>query len=42
MIYQYAFGQMNTMGYASALAVILSIVIFVVSILAERVNERSN
>ncbi len=25
MIYQYAFGQMNTMGYAAALAIVLAI-----------------
>jgi len=41
MIYQYAFGQMNTMGYASALAIILAIVIFVISRLAEKLNERA-
>lgn len=39
MIYQYAFGQMNTMGYAAALAIVLAIVIFCVSLLAEQVNR---
>ncbi|MDH6365317.1 multiple sugar transport system permease protein [Enterococcus sp. PF1-24] len=39
MIYQYAFGQMNTMGYAAALAIVLSIIIFVASRLAEKLNS---
>lgn len=39
MIYQYAFGQMNTMGYAAALAIILAIMIFTVSLLAEKLNQ---
>ncbi len=38
MIYQYAFGQMNTMGYAAALAIVLAIIIFTVSRIAERLN----
>lgn len=38
MIYQYAFGQMNTMGYAAALAIVLAIIIFVASRLAEKLN----
>nr|WP_137639172.1 sugar ABC transporter permease [Lactiplantibacillus dongliensis] len=38
MVYQYAFGSMNTMGYACALAVVLTIIIFVVSRLTERLN----
>lgn len=38
MIYQYAFGQMNTMGYAATLAILLAIIIFVASRLAERLN----
>ena len=42
MIYQYAFGQMNTMGYAASLAIVLAAVIFIVSRLAEKLNgERS-
>ncbi|MFO8069743.1 MAG: sugar ABC transporter permease [Alkalibacterium sp.] len=40
MIYQYAFGQMNSMGYASALAITLAAIIFVVSMIAEKVNNR--
>lgn len=39
MIYQYAFGQMNTMGYAAALAIVLAILIFSVSLLAEKLNK---
>lgn len=39
MIYQYAFGQMNTMGYAAALAIVLAIIIFVASRLAEKLNS---
>lgn len=39
MIYQYAFGQMNTMGYAAALAVVLAITIFITSLLAEKLNS---
>ncbi|MBP1042752.1 sugar ABC transporter permease [Vagococcus sp. BWB3-3] len=38
MIYQYAFGQMNSMGYAASLAIVLAIIIFTVSILAEKLN----
>jgi multiple sugar transport system permease protein len=38
MIYQYAFGQMNTMGYAAALAIVLAIIIFMASRLAEKLN----
>lgn len=38
MIYQYAFGQMNTMGYAAALAIVLAIIIFIASRLAEKLN----
>lgn len=39
MIYQYAFGQMNTMGYATALAIVLAIIIFITSLLAEKLNK---
>lgn len=39
MVYQYAFGQMNTMGYASAIAIVLATVIFTVSRLAEYLNR---
>lgn len=39
MIYQYAFGQMNSMGYAASLAIVLAIIIFTVSLLAEKLNS---
>lgn len=39
MIYRYAFGTQNAMGYAAAMAVILAIVIMVISRLAERANK---
>lgn len=39
MIYQYAFGQMNTMGYAAALAIVLAVIIFVASRFAEKLNS---
>jgi len=43
IIYQYAFKTIGTMGYASALAIILTIVIFMVSMLARKLNkEESN
>ena len=38
MVYQYAFGSMNTMGYACALAIVLTIIIFIVSRLTEKLN----
>lgn len=38
LVYQNAFGQMNTMGYAAALAVILAILIFIVARVAEKLN----
>ena len=39
MIYRYAFGTQNAMGYAAAMAVILAIVIMVISRIAEKANE---
>lgn len=43
IIYQYAFQTIGTMGYASALAIILTLIIFTVSMLARRLNkEESN
>lgn len=43
IIYQYAFKTIGTMGYASALAIILTIIIFTVSMLARKLNkEESN
>ncbi|WP_214694432.1 MULTISPECIES: sugar ABC transporter permease [unclassified Exiguobacterium] len=43
IIYQYAFKTIGTMGYASALAIILTIIIFTVSMIARKLNkEESN
>ncbi|KDN58141.1 MAG: sugar ABC transporter permease [Exiguobacterium sp.] len=43
IIYQYAFQTIGTMGYASALAIILTLIIFTVSMIARRLNkEESN
>lgn len=39
MIYRYAFGTQNAMGYAAAMAVILAIIIMLISLLAEKVNK---
>ena len=39
VIYQFAFQVMGTMGYASALAILLAILIFVVSMIARRINK---
>jgi len=39
VIYQYAFQVMGTMGYASALAILLTILIFVVSMIVKFVNR---
>jgi len=42
LIYQYAFQIMGTMGYASALAILLAIIILVVSIIAKRLNKEES
>lgn len=39
IIYQYAFGTIGTMGYASALAILLAIIIFAASMIARKVNK---
>jgi len=39
LIYRFAFQVIGTMGYASALAILLTILIFVVSFIARRVNK---
>ena len=39
VIYQFAFQVMGTMGYASALAILLTIIIFIVSMIARRINK---
>lgn len=38
LIFQYAFGQQNQMGYAAVIAIMLAIIIFVVSRIAEKLN----
>lgn len=38
LIFQYAFGTNNQMGYAAVLAILLAIIIFVVTRIAERLN----
>ena len=42
LIYQYAFKTLGTMGYASALAILLTIVIFTVSMIARRLNKEES
>lgn len=39
LIYRYAFQIIGTMGYASALAILLTILIFIVSMIAKRLNK---
>lgn len=39
MIYKYAFGSQNAMGYAAALAIILALIIMLISRIAEKVNK---
>lgn len=39
LVYKYAFGTQNAMGYAATLAVILAIVIFIISYLAQKANK---
>lgn len=39
MIYKYAFGSQNAMGYAATLAIILAVIIMVISRIAEKVNN---
>lgn len=38
LIYQYAFGQNNQMGYAAVLAITLAMIIFIVTRIAEKLN----
>lgn len=38
MVYRYAFGSNNAMGYASTIAIILAVVIMAVSFLSEKLN----
>lgn len=39
MVYRYAFGTQNAMGYAAAIAILLAVVIMIVSFTAERLNK---
>lgn len=39
LIFRNAFGQNNTMGFAAALSIVLSIVIFVISFVAQKINK---
>lgn len=39
MVYRYAFGTNNAMGYASTIAIILAVVIMVVSRISEKLND---
>ena len=42
LIYQFAFRVRGTMGYASALAILLTILIFIVSMIARRLNKEES
>ncbi|PEL14295.1 sugar ABC transporter permease [Bacillus sp. AFS017336] len=42
IIYQYAFKTIGTMGYASTLAILLTILIFAVSMLARKLNKEES
>lgn len=39
LIFRNAFGQNNTMGFASAMAIVLAVVIFTTSLVAQRINK---
>lgn len=39
LIYRYAFGTQNAMGFAATLAIILTVLIFIVSMLAQKANK---
>ena len=39
MVYRYAFGTTNAMGYASTIAIVLALVIMAVSLIAEKLND---
>ena len=39
MVYRYAFGTQNAMGFAATLAIILAVLIFTISALAQRANK---
>ena len=39
LVYRYAFGPNNAMGYAATIAIILAAVIMIVSMIAEKLNS---
>lgn len=39
MVYRYAFGTNNAMGYASTIAIVLAVVIMIVSLISEKLND---
>lgn len=39
LIYRNAFGQNNTMGYAAAMSIMLAAVIFIISLVAQKINK---
>lgn len=39
MVYRYAFGTQNAMGFAATLAIILAVVIMIISVLAQKANK---
>ena len=39
MVYRYAFGTNNAMGYASTIAIVLAVVIMIVSFISEKLND---
>lgn len=41
LIFQYAFGQQNQMGYAAVIAILLAVLIFIASRIAEKLNGGS-
>jgi len=42
LVYRNAFGQNNTMGFATALSIVLSIIIFTISYIAQKLNKSEN
>ncbi|KXG74890.1 carbohydrate ABC transporter permease [Thermotalea metallivorans] len=42
LIYQYAFRTMNTIGYASSMAVVLAIIIMIATIIARKINREES
>lgn len=38
LVYRYAFGTQNAMGYAAAIAILLAVIIMIVSFTSEKLN----